>query len=285
MESMTNAPYYSAKMRGGARLMHVQMEDGIIKDGLWDACGSAKGGQHMGDCAELCAADHSITREEQDAFAAESYRRAAQAAADGKFTAEIAPVEIKGRRGKPSTFVTEDEEATRASTLEVLTKMRPCFKSDGGTVTAGNASTISDGAAALVLMSRKKAIELGVVPIATFKGMADAARKPEDFTIAPALAIPQAMKHAGVDASQVDLYEINEAFAVVSLANCKLLSLDPTKVNIYGGAVAMGHPLGCSGARIIVTLISALQQEGKKCGVAGICNGGGGASAVVVQLD
>jgi acetyl-CoA C-acetyltransferase len=238
----------------------------------------------MGIAGEECAKDHSITREQQDEYAIASYQKAQKATAEGLFKEEIVPVEIPGFRGKPSTFVTTDDEVKNLN-IEKLKAMRPAFQPNGGTVTAPNAAPINDGAAALVLVSEEKLKELGLKPLAKILGWADAAHKPSKFTTAPALAVPKALKHAGIEASQVDAYEINEAFSVVALANMKLLGLDAEKdnVNVNGGSVAIGHPLGCSGARIVVTLVNVLKQKGGKIGVAGICNGGGGASALVIE--
>ncbi|AAS52086.1 ADR165Cp [Eremothecium gossypii ATCC 10895] len=277
-ESMTNTPYYMPAARGGARFGEAKLIDGIQRDGLNDAYDH----QAMGVHAEKCASDHSITREEQDNFAIESYQKAQKAHAEGKFAAEIAPVTIKGVRGKPDVTVSQDEETTKFN-AEKLKAARPVFKKENGTVTAPNASPINDGGAAIILVSERKLKELNLRPSALIKGWGEAAHEPADFTWAPSLAIPKALKHAGIqDINEVDFVELNEAFSVVGLANTKLLGLDPSKVNVYGGAVALGHPLGCSGARIIVTLLSILQQEGGKVGVAGICNGGGGASSVVL---
>jgi acetyl-CoA C-acetyltransferase len=234
----------------------------------------------MGDAAELCATECHISREEQDAYAIESYKRAQKANLDGKFKNEIIPIEIKDRKGGV-TLVTEDEEINSVN-FEKIPTLRPVFKKDG-TITAANASTLNDGAAALVLMSKKKADELGIKPLAKIRGYADAQQAPEWFTTAPSKAIPRALAVANLSAEDVDFYEINEAFSVVSIANNQLLHLDPEKVNVNGGAVSMGHPLGASGARIIVTLLSVLEQNNGKIGVAGICNGGGGASAVVIE--
>lgn len=277
MENMSNVPYYLDKARNGYRLGDGQILDGLIKDGLWDVYND----YHMGSAAELCAADCNISREEQDAYAIESYKRTQSAQAAGKFRTEIVPVEIKDRKGDITLFDTDEEPATVK--FEKIPSLKPVFKKDG-TVTAANASTLNDGAAALVLMSKEKAEELGLKPIARILGYADAQQAPEWFTTAPSKAIPRALENAGIKAEQVDIYEINEAFSVVSLANNKLMNLDPAKVNVNGGAVALGHPLGASGARIVVTLLNVLQQQGGKIGVAGICNGGGGASALVVEL-
>ncbi|XP_031102617.1 acetyl-CoA acetyltransferase, cytosolic 1-like [Ipomoea triloba] len=279
MESMSNVPKYFAEARKGSRLGHDSLVDGMLKDGLWDVynnCG-------MGVCAELCAETHKLSREDQDDFAIQSFERGIAANNAGAFAWEIVPVEVSGGRGKPSTIVDKDEGLGKFDASK-LRKLRPSFKEDGGSVTAGNASSISDGAAALVLVSGKKAIELGLTVIAKITGYADAAQAPELFTTSPALAIPKAIKNAGLEASQVDYYEINEAFAAVALANQKLLGINADKVNVHGGAVSLGHPLGCSGARILVTLLGVLKQKNGKYGVGGICNGGGGASALVLEL-
>ncbi|KAG6404755.1 hypothetical protein SASPL_132331 [Salvia splendens] len=250
MESMSNVPKYIAEARKGSRLGHDSLVDGMLKDGLWDVYGDVG----MGVCAELCAENHSITREQQDDFAIQSFERGIAAQDAGSFAWEITPVEVSGGRGRPSTIVDKDEGLGKFDAAK-LRKLRPSFKETGGTVTAGNASSISDGAAALVLVSGQKALELGLTVIAKISGYADAAHAPELFTTAPALAIPKALKNAGIEASKVDYYEINEAFAVVALANQKLLDLIPERVNVHGGAVSLGHPLGCSGARILVTLL------------------------------
>ncbi|XP_019162369.1 PREDICTED: acetyl-CoA acetyltransferase, cytosolic 1 [Ipomoea nil] len=279
MESMSNAPKYIAEARKGSRLGHDTLVDGMLKDGLWDVyndCG-------MGVCAELCAETHKLSREDQDNFAVQSFERGIAAQNAGAFSWEIVPVEVSGGRGKPSTIVDKDEGLGKFDASK-LRKLRPSFKETGGTVTAGNASSISDGAAALVLVSGEKAVKLGLTVIGKIKGYADAAHAPELFTTAPALAIPKAIKNACLEASQVDYYEINEAFAAVALANQKLLELDAEKVNVHGGAVALGHPLGCSGARILITLLGVLKQKNGKYGVGGVCNGGGGASALVLEL-
>ncbi|XP_042009559.1 acetyl-CoA acetyltransferase, cytosolic 1-like [Salvia splendens] len=279
MESMSNVPKYIAEARKGSRLGHDSLVDGMLKDGLWDVYGDVG----MGVCAELCAENHSITREQQDDFAIQSFERGIAAQDAGSFAWEITPVEVSGGRGRPSTIVDKDEGLGKFDAAK-LRKLRPSFKETGGTVTAGNASSISDGAAALVLVSGQKALELGLTVIAKISGYADAAHAPELFTTAPALAIPKALKNAGIEASKVDYYEINEAFAVVALANQKLLDLIPERVNVHGGAVSLGHPLGCSGARILVTLLGVLKQKNGKYGVGGVCNGGGGASALVLEL-
>lgn len=275
-ESMSNVPYYLDKARTGYRLGNGELTDGLVKDGLWDVYKD----YHMGAAAELCASDCNISRGEQDAYAIESYKRAQNANKEGRFKEEITPIEIKDRRGNV-TLVAEDEEI-HAVKFDKIPELRTVFQKDG-TVTAANASTLNDGAAAVVLMSKNKANELGIIPLAKIKGYADAQQAPEWFTTAPSKAIPRALAHANVGANEVDFYEINEAFSVVALANNQLLKLDSKKVNVNGGAVAMGHPLGASGARIIVTLLSVLKQNNGKIGVAGICNGGGGASAIVIE--
>ncbi|WP_317040370.1 acetyl-CoA C-acyltransferase [Hymenobacter coccineus] len=275
MESMSNVPYYLDKARFGAKYGNGQMIDGLMKDGLWDPYHDYA----MGVAADNTAQHYGITREQQDEFARESYTRSANAAKAGKKKAEIVPVTIESR-GK-TTVVDDDEEYTKVQ-FEKLAGLKPAFGKEG-TVTAANASTLNDGAAAVLLMSREKADALGIKPIAIVRGFADAEQAPEWFTTSPALAIPKALKHAGIDAKDVDFYEINEAFSVVSLANNQLLKLEGTKVNVYGGAVSLGHPLGASGARIVTTLLNVMQNEGGKIGVTGICNGGGGASAIVLE--
>lgn len=276
MESMSNVPYYMDKARNGYRLGHGQLTDGLVKDGLWDVYND----YHMGSAAELCASTCNISREAQDEFAVASYQRAQAAQQAGKFSDEIVPVEIKDRKGNV-TLVAADDEPT-AVKFDKIPGLKPVFQKDG-TVTAANASTLNDGAAALVLMSAEKAAELGIPVLAKIRSFADAQQAPEWFTTAPAKAIPLALSRAGIDQSEVDYFEINEAFSVVSLANNQILELDPAKVNLNGGAVALGHPLGASGARIVVTLLHVLKQNEGKIGVAGICNGGGGASALVVE--
>ena len=275
MESMSNVPYYLDKARFGAKYGHGQMIDGLVRDGLWDPYNDYA----MGNAAENTAKEMGFTREQQDAFAVESYTRSAAAAKAGKKKDEIVPVTIESR-GK-TTVVADDEEYLKVD-FEKMKGLKPSFVKDG-TVTAANASTLNDGAAAVLLMSREKADALGLTPIGRILGFADAEQAPEWFTTSPALAIPKALKNAGKTAADVDFYEINEAFSVVSLANNKLLNLEGTKVNAYGGAVSLGHPLGASGARIFTTLMSVLHNEGGKIGVTGICNGGGGASAIVVE--
>ena len=275
MESMSNVPYYLDKARFGAKYGNGQMIDGLMKDGLWDPYHDYA----MGVAADATAQHYGITREQQDEFARESYTRSANAAKAGKKKDEIVPVTIESR-GK-TTVVDDDEEYTKVQ-FEKLAGLKPAFGKEG-TVTAANASTLNDGAAAVLLMSREKADALGIKPIAIVRGFADAEQAPEWFTTSPALAIPKALKHAGIDAKDVDFYEINEAFSVVSLANNQLLKLEGTKVNVYGGAVSLGHPLGASGARIVTTLLNVMHNEGGKIGVTGICNGGGGASAIVLE--
>lgn len=276
MENMTQTPYYLDNARNGYRLGNGTVIDGLVKDGLTDVYNN----YHMGNAAELCAKTHNITREEQDAFAIESYKRSQAAWAAGKFNEEIVPVAVPQRKGD-ALLIDKDEEYTQVK-FEKIPELRPVFQKDG-TVTAANASTLNDGAAALVLVSKEKMEELGLKPIAKLIGYADAEQAPEWFTTAPSLAIPKAIKKAGLTQDQIDYYEINEAFSVVSLANNKILGLDSSKVNVNGGAVSLGHPLGCSGARIIATLIQVLKQNNARYGVAGICNGGGGASAVVIE--
>ena len=276
MESMSNVPYYLDKARNGYRLGNGQIIDGLVKDGLWDVYND----YHMGSAAELCATECNISREDQDAFAIESYKRSQSAQANGKFKNEIVPVEIKDKKGE-ITLIEHDEEIN-AVKFDKIPSLKPVFKKDG-TVTAANASTLNDGAAALVLMSKAKADELGLKPLARILSYADAQQAPEWFTTTPSKAIPKALERGGIKASDVDFYEINEAFSVVSVANNRILQLDPAKVNVNGGAVSMGHPLGASGARIVVTLLNVLQQNGAKIGVAGICNGGGGASAIIIE--
>ncbi|HEY8927811.1 MAG TPA: acetyl-CoA C-acyltransferase [Mucilaginibacter sp.] len=276
MESMSNVPYYLDKARNGYRLGNGQIIDGLVKDGLWDVYND----YHMGSAAELCATDCNISREDQDAFAIESYQRAQKAQSEGKFRDEITPVELKDKKGDITLFA--DDEEPRTVKFDKIPSLKPVFKKDG-TVTAANASTLNDGAAAVVLMSKAKADELGIPPLAKVISYADAQQAPEWFTTAPSKAIPSALHRAGLSAGDIDYFEINEAFSVVSIANNQLLKLDPAKVNINGGAVSLGHPLGASGARIIVTLLNVLKQNNGKYGAAGICNGGGGASAMVIE--
>ena len=276
MESMSNVPYYLDKARNGYRLGNGQIIDGLVKDGLWDVYND----YHMGSAAELCAAECNISREDQDAYAIESYKRSQKAQSEGKFKNEITPVELKDKKGD-ITLIADDEEPATVK-FDKIPGLKPVFKKDG-TVTAANASTLNDGAAVVILMSREKADELGIKPLAKVVAFADAQQAPEWFTTAPSKAIPLALHRAGLSAEKVDYFEINEAFSVVSIANNQALDLDPSKVNVNGGAVSLGHPLGASGARIVVTLLSVLQQNNGKYGVAGICNGGGGASAIVIE--
>ena len=275
MENMSQVPHYLSG-RQGVKLGNLKAVDGMVLDGLTDVYHN----HHMGLCAELCAKEHEFSREDQDAFAIESYRRSAAAWEAGAFAEEVVPVPVPQRKGDP-VMVTEDEEFRNVK-LEKIPALRPVFDKEGS-VTAANASTLNDGASALVLMSADKAAELGVTPLATILSNADAAREPERFTIAPAKAVPIALDRAGMSLNQMDLVELNEAFSVVGLANMKLLALDADKVNVNGGAVSLGHPLGSSGSRIVVTLIYALKRHGKRYGAAGICNGGGGASAMVID--
>ena len=276
MENMSQAPYYLDKARDGYRLGHGQLTDGLIKDGLWDVYNDF----HMGNAAEICAKDKAITREQQDAFAAESYRRAREAVAAGTFKAEIAPVPVPQRKGDP-LLVDTDEEPARGDPAKFGT-LRPAFDKNG-TITAANASTINDGAAALVLVSAAKGKELGLTPLAKIVSHASFAQAPEWFTTAPVGAVNKALAKAGLSVGDIDLFEINEAFSVVSLACQQGLDLDPAKVNIHGGATALGHPIGASGARILVTLLYALAETGGKRGVASLCIGGGEAVALVVE--
>lgn len=275
MENMSRIPHY-VDMRNGVKFGPATMVDGLQKDGLVDAYDQ----EAMGVFADLCASEHKISREEQDAFAVESYKRSAKAWEEGKFDAEIVPVEVPQRRGEP-VMVAKDEEYTNVR-LDKIPQLRAVFTKEG-TVTAANASTINDGAAALVLMSEEKAKALGLEPMAYITGYADAAQEPKWFTTAPAKAMPLALEKAGKKVEDVDFFEFNEAFSVVGIANTKLLNLDASKVNVNGGAVSLGHPLGCSGARIIVTLLHVLEQNNAKVGGAAVCNGGGGASAMVVE--
>lgn len=275
MENMSLIPHY-AHMRNGAKFGPVTFVDGMQKDGLTDAYDN----NAMGVCADLCASEYNFSREDQDTFAVESYKRSAAAWDAGKFANEVVPVEVPQRRGEP-VIVNKDEEFTNIK-LEKVPELRPAFTKDG-TVTAANASTINDGAAAVVLMSEEKAKELGLKPLAYVKGYADAAQEPQWFTTAPAKALPKALDRANVKIEDVDFFEFNEAFSVVGLANTKILNLNADKVNVNGGAVSLGHPLGCSGARIVVTLINVLEQNNAKLGAATICNGGGGASAIVIE--
>jgi len=275
MENMSMIPHY-INLRNGHKFGPANLIDGMQKDGLVDVYDQ----NAMGVCADACAVEHNFSREDQDNFAIQSYQRSAQAWESGKFNQEVVPVEVPQRRGEP-IVVNEDEEFKNVR-MEKIPSLRPAFTKDG-TVTAANASTINDGAAALVLMSAEKANEMGIKPLARIKSFADAAQEPKWFTTAPAKALPKALNQAGITIEDVDFFEFNEAFAVVGLANMKLLGLQDHNVNVNGGAVSLGHPLGCSGARILITLISVLEQNKAKIGAAAICNGGGGASAIVIE--
>lgn len=276
MENMSSVPhYYNARV--ATKLGDVKMQDGMVLDGLTDVYNKV----HMGVCAEKCATDYSFSREDQDQFAIESYKRSAKAWSEGKFADEVVPVEIPQRKGEPVIFA-EDEEY-KAVNFDRLPTLPTVFKKEAGTVTAANASTLNDGASALILVSKEKMEELGLKPLAKIVSYADAAQEPENFTTAPAKALPIALKKAGLGLTDIDFFEFNEAFSVVGLANNKILGLDAAKVNVNGGAVALGHPLGSSGSRIIVTLINVLKQNNAKYGAAAICNGGGGASAIVIE--
>ncbi|MEK7200493.1 MAG: acetyl-CoA C-acyltransferase, partial [Bacteroidota bacterium] len=277
MESMSNAPFYSPNLRWGNKYGNVNLIDGIVKDGLTDVYHNYA----MGNSAELCAKENNISREEQDAFAVESYQRSQAAWLKGYFTEEVIPVEIPQRKGEPLLFA-KDEEAFNVK-FDKIPELKPAFIKDG-TVTAANASTMNDGAAALVLMSKEKADAMGIKPLAIIRSYADAAQAPEWFTTTPSLAVPKAVAKAGLQMNDIDFTELNEAFSVVGIVNAQKMKLDPATVNVHGGAVSLGHPLGCSGARIIVTLINVLKQHNGKTGAAGICNGGGGASAMVIEL-
>ena len=276
MESMSNAPYYLMKERFGAKLGHGKVEDGVIKDGLWDPYGD----KHMGSCGETCAREYKFSREDQDNYAIESYRRAAEAWKNGWFNDEVVPVSIPQRKGDP-IVISEDEDYSKVKFDKVPT-LSPVFDK-AGTITAANASNINDGASAMVLMSKEKADALGIKPIAKIIGYADAQQSPEWFTTAPSKAMPLAIERAGLKISDIDFFEINEAFSVVALANMKELGITHAQTNVFGGAVALGHPLGSSGARIVITLLSVLKHKGARYGCAGICNGGGGASAMVIE--
>lgn len=276
MESMSNIPYYIPNARYGYKYGNGELVDGLLKDGLWEVYNKFP----MGNCADNTAKEMKITREMQDEYAINSYKRVAAATEAGYFKNEIVPVEVPQRKGDP-IVIAEDEEYKNVK-FEKIPALRPVFDKEG-TVTAANASTINDGASALVLMSKEKADALGLKPVAKILGYADAAQDPLWFTTAPALAIPKALERAGKSITEVDFFEINEAFSAVAIANNIQLNLDADKVNVFGGAVALGHPLGCSGARIIATLNSVLHQKNGSIGVAGICNGGGGASAIVIE--
>jgi len=277
MENMSLIPHY-VYMRKGTKFGPSSLVDGMQKDGLVDVYDQ----NAMGVCGDACAAEYEFSREDQDAYAIQSYKRSAEAWKAGKFDNEVVPVEVPQRRGEP-IVVSEDEEYKNVI-LEKIPALRPAFSKDG-TVTAANASTINDGAAAVVLMSEEKAKELGLTPLATIKGYADAAQEPEWFTTAPAKALPKALDRAGVSIDDIDFFEVNEAFSVVGLANMKILGLNDSKVNVNGGAVSLGHPLGCSGARITITLLNILEQNNAKLGAAAICNGGGGASSIILERN
>lgn len=275
MENMSMVPHY-VDARNGTKLGNITMTDGMVKDGLTDVYDQI----HMGVCADACATEYNFSREEQDNFAIESYKRAAKAWEEGKFDNEIVPVEVPQRRGEP-IIVSKDEEYTNVK-IDRISTLRPAFSKDG-TVTAANASTLNDGASALILASKEAVEKHNLKPIAKVVGYGDASQEPKWFTTAPAKAVPVALDKAGLKISDIDFWELNQAFSVVGLVNTKLLGLDPAKVDVNGGAVALGHPLGNSGSRIIVTLINVLKQNGGKYGAAGICNGGGGASAMVIE--
>ncbi|WP_044397600.1 acetyl-CoA C-acyltransferase [Lacinutrix sp. Hel_I_90] len=277
MENMSLIPHYYYA-RSATKFGPTTLIDGMQKDGLVDVYDQ----NAMGVCADACATEYGFSREDQDAFAIQSYKRAADAWENGRFNNEVVPVEVPQRRGEP-IIVTKDEEFSNVR-MDKIATLRPAFSKEG-TVTAANASTINDGAGAMVLMSREKADELGLKPLATIKGYADAAQEPKWFTTAPAKALPKALDRAGIDIKDVDFFEFNEAFAVVGLANMKLLGLHDSNVNVNGGAVSLGHPLGCSGVRILITLLNVLEQNDAKIGAAAICNGGGGASAVVIERN
>ena len=276
MESMSNVPFYHAQTRWGNKYGSTTLADGLQLDGLTDVYHQYP----MGNAAELCAAKYGLDRSAQDAYAIESYRRSQHATQEGLFKAEIVPVELPSKKGDP-VLMDKDEEPFQVD-FNKIPQLKPAFDK-AGTITAANASTMNDGAAALVLMSIEKAAELGLQPLALIRGYADAEQAPEWFTTTPALAIPIALKKAGLTQDQISFFEINEAFSVVALANQQLLQLSPASLNVRGGAVSLGHPLGCSGARILVTLVHLLQQENKRYGAAGICNGGGGGSAMILE--
>ena len=275
MENMSLIPHY-IHLRNGYKFGPASLIDGLQKDGLTDAYDN----NAMGVCADLCASEYGFSREVQDAFAVQSYKRSAKAWENGKFDNEIISVAVPQRRGEP-VLVSKDEEFTNVK-LDKISSLNPAFTKDG-TVTAANASTINDGAAALILMTEEKAIALGLKPLAFIRSYADAAQDPKWFTTSPSLAIPKALEKAGLTVDDVDFFEFNEAFAVVGLANAKILGISNDKINVNGGAVSLGHPLGCSGARIIVTLLNVLEQNNGKIGAAAICNGGGGASAIIIE--
>lgn len=277
MESMSNIPYYLPGARSGYRLGNNKVVDGLVNDGLWDIYNN----QHMGMCGEACAKSHNISREDQDEYAIRSYNRAATAWEAGKFNDEVAPITIKGKRGKPDSVVSVDEEFTNIK-MDKITTLSPAFDKNG-TITAANASTINDGATAFIVVSGKMIKDHNLTPLFKIRGYGDAARDPVEFTIAPADAVPRALAMAGLSASDIDYHEINEAFSVVAIANAQLMNLDMDRVNVNGGAVALGHPIGSSGARIIASLYNILKQNDATMGCASICNGGGGASAIVIE--
>jgi acetyl-CoA C-acetyltransferase len=276
MENMSSVPFYVENLRWGNKYGDSKLIDGLAKDGLTDCYNNFA----MGCAADICASENNISREEQDAFAIESYKRSQAAWENGKFKDEVVPVEIPSKKGEP-TIVSKDEEPWNVK-FDKIASLKPVFSKEG-TVTAANASTMNDGAAAVVLMSSEKAKELGIKPIAIIRGYADAEQEPIQFTTTPSIAVPVAVKRAGLQITDIDFVELNEAFSVVGIVNTRRMNLDPAKVNVNGGAVSLGHPLGCSGARIIVTLINILKNNNGKYGAAGICNGGGGASAMVIE--
>lgn len=276
MESMSNVPYYLGKERWGAKLGHSEVVDGVIKDGLWDPYGN----KHMGSCGETCAREYKFSREDQDNYAADSYRRAAEAWKNGYFNKEVVPVVMPQKKGDP-IVVQEDEDYTKVK-FDRMGTLPAVFEKEG-TITAANASNLNDGAAALVLMSSERAAELGLKPLARIAGFADAQQAPEWFTTTPSKAMPKAIQNAGLTTGDIDFFEINEAFSVVALANMKDMGITHEQTNVFGGAVAIGHPIGCSGARIVITLLSVLEHKNARYGCASICNGGGGASAMVIE--
>ena len=277
LHSQSNIPYYLPNARAGYRLGNQTVVDGLVNDGLWDIYNN----QHMGNCGEVCAKKYGITREAQDDFAIKSYERAAAAWKAGKFNLEVAPITVEGKKGDKPTIISVDEEFTNIK-MDKLRSLRPAFQKDG-TVTAANASKLNDGATAMVVVSGKLAKEQGLTPLFRIRGFGDAARDPVEFTTAPSDAVPRALKHAGVSLKDIHYHEINEAFSVVALANAQIMNLDLAKVNVHGGAVALGHPIGNSGARIIATLYGVLKANDATLGCASICNGGGGASAIVIE--
>ena len=277
MENMSNTPHYLAQGRKGQKLGNMQLVDGMVKDGLTDVYTN----NHMGLCAEICAKEMGFSREKQDSFAIESYKKSTESWKNGKFSDEIVSVNIPQKRGD-ALIISEDEEYKNVK-IEKFPVLRPVFDKEG-TITAANASTLNDGASALILMSAEKAVELNITPLAKIRSFADAAQDPKWFTTAPAKALEIAIQKSGMLASEIDYFELNEAFSVVGLANIEILNLDADKVNVNGGAVSLGHPLGSSGSRIVVSLINVLKQNKSKIGAAGICNGGGGASAIIIEL-